>query len=77
MLPKPAELVTFWSGPDDAWLSLTPEGYYCGSEALLEKGTWRATGKPVTDAKLLAPLNDATKVGKAAIGEKLTGPIWK
>jgi WD40 repeat protein len=70
-------LVTLWSGAEDSWLSLTPEGYFTGSEALLTKGVWKATGKPITDAKLLAPLADAVQVGKAARGEKLTEPTWK
>lgn len=70
-------LVTLWSGHDDLWLSLTPEGYFAGSDALLARGVWKATGKPVTDAKLLAPLTDASQVGKAARGEKLAEPVWK
>jgi WD40 repeat protein/mono/diheme cytochrome c family protein len=70
-------LVTLWSGADDDWLSLTPEGYFAGSEALVGKATWKATGKPVADAKLLAPLADAAQVGKAAQGQKLTDPVWK
>jgi WD40 repeat protein len=70
-------LATFWSGPDDAWLSLTPEGYYSGTETLLKKGTWKATGKAVTDAKLLTPLNDPLQVGKAAQGQKPADPVWK
>ncbi len=70
-------LVTIWSGANDNWLSLTPEGYFAGSEALLAKGAWKATGKLVTDAKLLAPLADAVQVGKAAQGQKLAEPVWK
>jgi WD40 repeat protein len=70
-------LVTLWSGPDDNWLSLAPEGYAAGAEATLAKAVWKASGKPVTDAKLLAPLKDATQVGKAATGQKLSDPVWK
>ena len=70
-------LVTLWSGAGDAWLSLAPEGFIAGSNALLAKGVWKASGKPVTDAKLLAPLADAGQVGKAAQGQKLTEPVWK
>jgi hypothetical protein len=70
-------LVTLWSGADDAWLALAPEGYFAGSEALLAKGVWKATGKPVTDAKLLIPLADASPIGKALRGEKLAEPVWK
>lgn len=70
-------LATFWSGSDDGWLSFTPEGYFSGSDALLGKATWKATGKAVTEIKLLAPLADPTQVGKAAQGQKLTDPIWK
>lgn len=69
-------LVTLWSGPED-WLTLTPEGYFTGADALLAKGVWKATGKPVTDAKLLAPLKDAGQVGKAAQGQKPAEPVWK
>jgi WD40 repeat protein/mono/diheme cytochrome c family protein len=70
-------LLTLWSGADDNWLALAPEGYFAGSNALLTKGVWKATGKPVADAKLLAPLADAGQVGKAARGEKLADPVWK
>jgi hypothetical protein len=70
-------LVTLWSGADDNWLTLTPEGYFAGSDALLAKGAWKAAGKPVADAKLLAPLKDGVQVGKAARGEKLAEPVWK
>ncbi len=70
-------LVTLWSGSDDAWLSLAPEGYFTGSDALLAKGVWKAAGKPVTDAKLLLPLKNAGQVGKAAQGQKLAEPVWK
>ena len=70
-------LVTLWSGAGDAWLSLAPEGFIAGSNALLAKGVWKATGKPVADAKLLAPLADAVQVGKAAQGQKLAEPVWK
>ncbi len=75
--PDARLLVTLWSGTDDNWLSLAPEGYFTGADALLTKGEWKVTGKPVTDAKLLAPLKDAGQVGKAAQGQKLTEPVWK
>ena len=67
----------FWSGPDDGWLAITPEGYFAGSDSLLGKATWKATGKPVPDVKLLAPLADSAQVGKAIQGQKLTDPVWK
>ncbi len=70
-------LVTFWSSTNDSWLSLTPEGYAAGDDSTLAKAVWKAGGKPVTDAKLLAPLKDAAQVGKAAIGAKLAEPVWK
>lgn len=70
-------LATLWSGADDNWLSLAPEGYAAGAEATLAKATWRAGGKPVADAALLAPLKDAAQVGRAARGEKLADPVWK
>jgi DNA-binding beta-propeller fold protein YncE/mono/diheme cytochrome c family protein len=70
-------LLTLWSGSDDNWLALAPEGFVAGSEALLAKGVWKAGGKPVADAKLLAPLADAGQVGKAAQGQKLAEPVWK
>ncbi|VTS01204.1 wd-40 repeat protein : WD40 repeat-containing protein OS=Singulisphaera acidiphila (strain ATCC BAA-1392 / DSM 18658 / VKM B-2454 / MOB10) GN=Sinac_5385 PE=4 SV=1: PSCyt1: WD40: WD40: WD40: WD40 [Gemmata massiliana] len=70
-------LVTLWSGADGAWVSLTPEGYVAGQDALLEKASWKATGKTVTDPKLLAPLRDAGQVGQAARGVKLPEPVWK
>lgn len=70
-------LATLWSGADDAWLAFTPEGYFTGADALLSQGTWKATGKPLTDPKLLAPLKDAVSVGKAAQGQKVPEPVWK
>jgi WD40 repeat protein/mono/diheme cytochrome c family protein len=69
-------LVTLWGG-GDGWLALAPEGYFAGAEPILAKGAWKAGGKPVADAKLLAPLADAAQVGKAARGQKVTGPEWK
>src|SRR5262245_53648659 len=68
-------LVTLWSGADDSWLSLAPEGYFAASDGA--KAIWKAAGKPVTDAKLLAPLADAGQLGKAAQGQKLAEPAWK
>ncbi|MBA4189012.1 MAG: hypothetical protein C0467_13525 [Planctomycetaceae bacterium] len=70
-------LVTLWSGSGDNWLSLTPEGYAAGAEATLAKAAWKVGGKPVADAKLLAPFADPVQVGKAAQGQKLTDPVWK
>jgi WD40 repeat protein len=70
-------LVTLWSGASDNWLSLTPEGYVTGADTTLAKAVWKAAGKPVTDAKLLAPFADAAQVGKAAQGQKLAEPVGK
>jgi len=70
-------LATLWSGAGDDWLSLTPEGYTAGAETTLAKAVWKAGGKPVTDAKLLAPFRDAAQVGKAASGGKVPEPVWK
>jgi WD40 repeat protein len=69
-------LLTLWSGPDDAWLAFAPEGYFAGSDALLAKGAWRATGKPI-ETKWLAPLRAPAQVANAAQGKKLTEPVWK
>lgn len=76
-VPGGKHLVTLWSGADDAWLATTPEGYFAGADATLAKAAWKVGGKPVADAKLLAPLADAAQVGKAARGEKLADPVWK
>ncbi|MCI0700169.1 MAG: hypothetical protein L0241_03680 [Planctomycetia bacterium] len=70
-------LLTLWSGADDNWLSLAPEGFVAGSDALLTKANWKAGNKPVTDARLLKPLKDAGQLGKAAQGQKLAEPVWK
>jgi WD40 repeat protein len=70
-------LATLWSGTGDDWLSLTPEGYFAGSKALLAKGKWKAASKPLSDAKWLAPLSNAVQVGKALQGQKLADPVWK
>jgi hypothetical protein len=67
-------LVTLWSGADDNWLSLTPEGYFAAPDATLVKAVWKADGKPVPDAKVLVPLKDAAMVGKAAQGQKIDAP---
>jgi hypothetical protein len=69
-------LVTLWAGAD-GWLALAPEGYFAAPESLLAKSTWKAGGKPVKDAELLAPLAEASRVGSAARGEKLAAPAWK
>ncbi len=75
--PDARLLATLWSGAEDGWLSLTPEGYFAGADSLFAKGAWKATGKPVTDVNLLAPLKDAGQVGKATQGQKLAEPVWK
>lgn len=69
-------LVTLWSGGED-WLALAPEGYFATSGSLLAKGTWKAGGKPVKDAELIAPLADAAQVGRAAQGQKVAEPARK
>jgi len=69
-------LVTLWSGAADSWLSLAPEGFFAGADAMLAKAAWKAGGKLV-DAKLLGPLRDAGSLSKAARGEKIGGPAWK
>jgi fructose-1,6-bisphosphatase/inositol monophosphatase family enzyme len=70
-------LATLWSGGEESWLALTPQGYSSVADALLGKVVWKAGGKPVTDAKLLAPLADPPKVSQALAGQKLTDPSWK
>jgi WD40 repeat protein len=70
-------LLTLWSGNDDNWLSIAPEGFVAGSESALAKAAWKASGKPVMDAKLLAPLKDAGQLGQAAQGQKIGEPVWK
>jgi hypothetical protein len=44
---------------------------------LLGKAIWKATGKPLTEARFLIPLADPIQVGKAAQGQKLPDPVWK
>jgi DNA-binding beta-propeller fold protein YncE len=68
------QLVTLWSGPDDAWLALTLEGYFAASDAAAASASWRAGGKPVTEPRWLAPLNNPEQVGKAAAGQKVPDP---
>lgn len=70
-------LLTLWSGSDDSWVVIAPEGYTAGAELLLARGVWKASGKPITDTKLLASLFDASQLGKAAQGQKLAEPMWK
>jgi len=70
-------LVTLWCESDDTWLSLTPEGFFAAPDATLAKTVWKADGKPVPDAKVLAPLKDPTTVGKAAQGQKIDAPKGK
>jgi WD40 repeat protein len=69
-------LVTLWSN-GHAWLALTPEGYFAGSNEVLSRGVWKTSGQALTDEKLLAPLRNAGMVGKAARGEKIPEPVWK
>jgi len=69
-------LLTLWSGAEENWVVLAPEGYVAGAETTLTKAAWKAGGKAV-DAKLLAPLKDTDSLGKAARGEKIGEPVWK
>jgi hypothetical protein len=70
-------LVTLWSGAEDSWLAIAPEGFVAGADSTLAGATWRAGPRPVTDPKLLAPLKDAGPLGKAAQGQKVGEPVWK
>lgn len=69
-------LVTLWSN-GNAWLALTPEGYFAGSNEVLSQGVWKTSGQALPDEKLLAPLRNAGMVGKAAQGQKIPEPVWK
>jgi len=73
-------LATFWSGagPGDAgdWLAFTPEGYYAAADGVAGRAAWKAGGKAVADAKLLAPLRDPAAVAKGLRGEKLAEPAF-
>jgi WD40 repeat protein len=70
-------LATLWSATGDNWLSLTPEGYAAGAEVTLAAAAWKAGGKPIADAKLLAPLLEAAVVAKATAGQKVPDAVWK
>jgi WD40 repeat protein len=73
-------LATLWSGPGSGdlgeWVAVAPDGYYAASAGVTAAAAWKAGGKPVPDAKLLAPLNDAAKVGRTARGEKVPEPVF-
>jgi hypothetical protein len=72
-------LTTFWSGAGSGeqgdWFAFA-DGFFSASEAAFAKTTWKGDGKPIPDAKLIAPLNDPAKVAKAAQGEKLPEPLF-
>lgn len=70
-------LITLWSGNDDSWLSLAPEGYFAASDAIASRAIWKTTTRTVADEKWLAPLRDTGQLGKAAQGEKLADPVWR
>jgi hypothetical protein len=72
-----ARLLATLVAAGEGWLVATPEGYFSGSEELRAQAMWKASGKPVTDARLLAPLADAAPVGKAMQGQKVSEPVWK
>lgn len=68
-------LATFWSGAEDNWLAFA-EAYYSASPAVLEKVVWKADGRAIGDAKLMALLNEPSKVAKACAGEKVPEPAF-
>ena len=72
-------LATFWSGSGSGeqgdWFAFA-EGFFSASEGAIAKATWHSAGKPLADAKLIAPLNDPAKVAKACQGEKLPEPVF-
>jgi len=70
-------LLTLWSGPSDSWLALAPEGYIGGAESTLATAGWMASGRPVTEAKMLAPLRNTAPLARAARGERIAAPVWK
>lgn len=74
-------LATFWSGPGSGdagdWLGFTPEGYFTAPDAVTAKAAWKVGGKPLPDAKWLAPLRDPAQVARAAGGAKVPDPVWK
>ena len=74
-------LATLWSGAgpaaDGDWLAITPEGYVGASDGVAARNPWQAGGKPVPDAKLVAPLRDPARVAEALCGKKVPEPAWK
>jgi WD40 repeat protein len=68
-------LATLWAGDGD-WLTTTPEGFTAASDGVRAKAAWRAAGKPLSDAKLLAPLFNPAEVAKAMQGQKVGEVKW-
>lgn len=70
-------LLVLWSGRDDQWLALTPEGYCAASEPLRQRMAWMAGGQPIPDRQLLQPLFDPAPLARAAAGGKVEPPDWR
>jgi len=69
-------LLTLWSGRDNLWIALAPEGYYAAAAPLTGRLQWSAAGRNLDDPKLLRPLLNPEALSKAARGEKLPAPQW-
>lgn len=69
-------LLTLWSGRDNLWLALAPEGYYAAAAPLIGRLQWSAAGRTLEDPKLLRPLLKPESLSQAARGEKLPAPQW-
>ena len=61
-------------GPAGDWLALTPEAYVAGSDPLLAKAGWRASGRAVPAEMWRPELVKPESVAKALRGEKLDDP---
>ncbi|MCS7272016.1 MAG: WD40 repeat domain-containing protein, partial [Gemmataceae bacterium] len=70
-------LLILWSGRDDQWLALAPEGYWVAAESLGQRAQWQAGGRPLTDRQMLQPLWNSEALRQAARGGKVTPPTWK
>jgi hypothetical protein len=69
-------LLSLWSGRDNLWLAITPEGYYAAAPALQGRLQWSAGGRVLNDPKLLEPLHNPSVLSQAARGDKVPAVRW-
>src|SRR6202035_3167058 len=61
---------------DGDWLALTPEAFADGSDALIAKARWQASGQALLPAPMWKALRHGELLGTAMRGDKLPDPVF-